>query len=201
MKIFNYITLLICTFIFISCNGHDAQEFQEILNTSRVKQEIVKDLPLFDSAHQIIMNNFDTLLNHKKNKDKLENLMISSAWNFDNGYRVHVIDAPDPAHTDSAIRKSYPPGVYQPLFNVFNQIGKEKIEAFFVNKDSSVVFYLPGEVYNSEKVTVLHRLEWRPKFSRKVFKPDTDTIFRFRKDTAISKNWIYNIVLDPYMGM
>ena len=202
------IPTLLLAILLASCNQErDLKKLRQVFDETKYDEDVIKNLPLYDSLKNIIIVHIDTIFKFRNsrnfvftsnaNGDTATVLKEANSYDFYSDYGQatalsYGTGPKDQKLIDVVGLKNMPSFIYPSVEKLFKKIGKDKIQGFTLWTDSTIEISIRG--FRKDQIEVGHTLTWQRIFPKSI---DSDNFYR---DTVIATNWTYGIWVDQRQG-
>lgn len=163
--------LVLFLFAVAGCSAGE-EDVNNELNNYKFDQQVIANLPLYDSLVAAIIENFPSFQKYIRDEDSYRSFR----------YMPFSTDDPD-------VFIKLPPAAAPKIDPYYTRLGKDFIHGFDIFKDSSIKIYVRTRFSTKSEVDIRENLSYYPagNFWNREF-PE--------KDTMLNKNWQYWVRFD-----
>lgn len=202
------IPTLLFALLFVSCDEkRDVKKLRQVFSETKYDNDVIKNLPLYDSLKNIIISNIDTIFKFRNSRHFVFHSYANGDtatvqedadsyqfyYNYGEATALSYGTGPnDQKLIDEVSVENIPAFLYPSVDTIFKKLGKSKIRGFTLWTDSTIEISV--KAFCKDDIEVGHTLTWKRMFAKNT---DPDNFYR---DTLIAPKWTYGIWVDQRMG-
>lgn len=203
-----FILIFLFAILLVSCDQkRDLKKLRQVFSQTKYDDDIIKQLPLYDSLKNIIISNIDTIFKFRNSRHfvfhSYANGDTATVQEDENFYQFYYnygeatslsygTGPNDQKLIDAVSVENMPAFIYPSVDTIFKKLGKSKIRGFTLWTDSTIEISV--KAFRYENIEVGHTLTWK-RITAKNTDPDI-----FYRDTLIAPKWTYGIWVDEDLG-